>query len=140
MSYEAQAARANLMPHREWLRWSNRRHQMRLAWAAFFRDWDVLLCPTAATPAFPQNQRGERWERMISVNGKPQPSTTQMFWAGYSGAALLPSTVAPIALADGKLPVGVQIVGPQYADYRTIAFAQLLEREYRAFEPPPGYD
>ncbi len=140
MSYEAQAARANLMPHREWLRWSSRRHQMRRAWAQFFRDWDVLLCPTAATPAFPQNQQGERWERMITVNGKPQPSTTQMFWAGYSGAALLPSSVAPIASSAQNLPIGVQIVGPQHADYRTIAFAQLLEREYRAFEPPPGYD
>ncbi|MFP5405242.1 MAG: amidase, partial [Gammaproteobacteria bacterium] len=78
--------------------------------------------------------------RMISVNGQPQPSTTQMFWAGYSGASYLPSTVAPIGLTSDKLPVGVQIVGPQYGDYRTIAVAQLIEREYRAFEPPPGYD
>ncbi len=140
MSYEAQAARAYVMPHREWLGVSNRRHQMRLAWAEFFRDWDVLLCPTATTAAFPHNQKGERWERMVSVNGRPQPSTTQMFWAGYSGAVYLPSTVAPIALTAERLPVGVQIVGPQYADYRTIAFARLLEREYRAFEPPPGYE
>jgi len=140
MSYEAQAARANVMRHRDWLWWSNRRHQMRLLWAEFFRDWDVLLCPPAATPAFPQNQRGERWERMIEVNGKPQPSTTQMFWAGYSGMCLLPSTVAPIALAGGKLPVGVQIVGPQYGDYLTIGVARLIEREYFAFTPPPGYD
>jgi amidase len=140
MSYEAQAARANLMRHKEWLGWSNRRHQMRLLWAEFFKQWDVLLCPAAATPAFPQNQRGERWERMIEVNGKPQPSTTQMFWAGYSGMCYLPSTVAPIELAGGKLPVGVQIVGPQYGDYRTIAVARLLEREYYAFTPPPGFD
>ena len=140
MSYEAQAARANTMSHREWLGWSNRRHQMRLAWAEFFRNWDVLLCPTAATPAFPQNQRGERWERMIEVNGKPQPSTTQMFWAGYSGMCYLPSTVAPIELAGGKLPVGVQIIAPQYGDYRSIAVARLIEREYFAFTPPPGYD
>jgi amidase len=140
MSYEAQAARANVMRHKEWLGWSNRRHQMRLLWAEFFRDWDVLLCPPAATPAFPQNQRGERWERMIEVNGKPQPSTTQMFWAGYSGMCLLPSSVAPIELARGKLPVGVQIVGPQYGDYRTIEVARLIEREYFAFTPPPGYD
>lgn len=140
MSYEAQAARANTMSHREWLGWSNRRHQMRLAWAEFFRHWDVLLCPTAATPAFPQNQKGERWERMIEVNGKPQPSTTQMFWAGYSGMCLLPSTVAPIELAGGKLPVGVQIVAPQYGDYRSIAAARLLEREYFAFTPPPGFE
>ena len=140
MSYEAQSARANVMRHREWLGWSNRRHQMRLLWAEFFKDWDVLLCPPAATPAFPQNQRGERWERMIEVNGKPQPSTTQMFWAGYSGMCLLPSTVAPIELAGGRLPVGVQIIGPQYGDYLTIAVARLIEKEYFAFTPPPGFD
>ena len=140
MSYEAQAARANVMRHKEWLGWSNRRHQMRLLWAEFFKDWDVLLCPAAATPAFPQNQKGERWDRMIDVNGKPQPSTTQMFWAGYSGMCYLPSTVAPIELAGGKLPVGVQIIAPQTGDYRSIAFARLLEREYCAFTPPPGFD
>ncbi|HEX7250794.1 MAG TPA: amidase [Burkholderiales bacterium] len=140
MSYEAQAARANVMRHKEWLGWSNRRHQMRLLWAEFFKEWDVLLCPAAATPAFPQNQRGERWERMIEVNGKPQPSTTQMFWAGYSGMCYLPSTVAPIELAGGKLPVGVQIVAPQYGDYRSIAVARLIEREYFAFTPPPGFE
>ncbi|MGH8765934.1 MAG: amidase [Burkholderiales bacterium] len=139
MSYEAQAARANVMRHKEWLGWSNRRHQMRLLWAEFFRDWDVLLCPIAATPAFPQNQEGERWERMIDVNGKPQPSTTQMFWAGYSGMCLLPSTVAPIGLAAGKLPVGVQIVGPQYGDYRTLEVARLIEQQVYGFTPPPGF-
>jgi amidase len=77
---------------------------------------------------------------MVEVNGTPQPSTTQMFWAGYSGMCLLPSTVAPIALAGGKLPVGVQIVGPQYGDYLAIEVARLIEREYFAFTPPPGYE
>jgi amidase len=33
----------------------------------------------------------------------------------------------------------VQIVGPQYGDYTTIAFAKLLEQEYRSFVPPPAY-
>jgi amidase len=47
--------------------------------------------------------------------------------------------VAPAGLTPGGLPVGVQIVGPQYGDRACIAFAQLLEREYRAFVPPPGY-
>lgn len=137
--YEAVAARGFTLSHRDWLEASNRRHQMRLAWAEFFRDWDVLLCPTAATAAFPHNQEGERWERMIEVNGAPQPSTTQMFWAGYSGVALLPSTVAPIGFTRAGLPVGVQIVGPQYADYRTIGFARLLEREVQGFVPPPDF-
>ena len=77
---------------------------------------------------------------MVTVNGKPQPSTTQMFWAGYSGMCYLPSTVAPAGLTSDGLPVGVQIVGPQYGDLTCLAFAQLLEREYRGFVAPAGYD
>jgi amidase len=38
------------------------------------------------------------------------------------------------------LPVGVQIVGPQYGDLTCIRLAQLLEKEYQGFQPPPGYD
>ena len=139
-SYYAQMVRGNTVYHRDWLYLNERRHQLRLKWMAFFQDYDLLLCPAAATPAFPHNQNGERWERMVTVNGKPQPSTTQMFWAGYSGMAYLPSTVVPIGFAHGNLPVGVQIVGPQYGDLTTLAFAQLIEREYHAFVAPPGYD
>jgi amidase len=138
-SYYAQFVRGTTMAPRDWARLNERRHVMRLAWADFFHDWDVLLCPTAATTAFPHMQTGERWERMIDVNGKPQPSTTQMFWAGYSGMCFLPSTVAPVGLTGQRLPVGVQIVGPQYGDLSTIRFAQLIERAYCAFVPPPGY-
>jgi amidase len=137
--YYAQMVRANTQPHKYWLTASNRRHQMRLAWDAFFRDWDVLLCPNAATAAFPHSMPGERWERMVTVNGKPQPATTQMWWAGIAGMCYLPGTAAPIGLSPEGLPLSVQIVGPQYADLTTIRFAQLIEREYYAFTPPPAY-
>jgi amidase len=138
-SYYAQFVRGTTMAPRDWARLNERRHVMRLAWADFFRDWDVLLCPTATTAAFKHMQAGERWERMIDVNGKPQPSTTQMFWAGFSGMCLLPSTVAPVGLTTHGLPVGVQIVGPQYGDLSTIRFAQMIERAYCSFAAPPGY-
>jgi amidase len=41
-------------------------------------------------------------------------------------------------LSPEGLPLGVQIVGPQYGDLTTIRFAQLIEREYYAFVPPPA--
>jgi len=138
-SYYAQMVRANTQPHKDWLAASNRRHQMRLAWADFFKEWDVLLCPNAATAAFPHSMPGERWERMITVNGKPQPATTQMWWAGIAGMCYLPGTAAPIGLSHEGLPLSVQIVGPQYGDFSTIRFAQLIEREYYSFVPPGGY-
>jgi amidase len=138
--YEAQMLRAQVMYHKDWHALNEARHHMRLAWADFFREYDLLLCPAASTVAFPHNQHGERWERMLTVNGQPQPSTTQMFWAGYSCNFYLPSTVAPAGLSPEGLPVGVQIIGPQYGDYTCIHFAQLLEREFYRFTPPPGYD
>jgi amidase len=46
--------------------------------------------------------------------------------------------VAPVGFVDG-LPVGVQIVGPQFGDLSTIAFARMLEREYHGFVAPKGY-
>jgi amidase len=48
--------------------------------------------------------------------------------------------VAPIGFSPSGLPVGVQIIGPQFGDRTTIEFARLLEREYQAFVAPPGYD
>ncbi|MGE3898992.1 MAG: amidase [Variibacter sp.] len=139
-SYRARMARANAMSHREWLGYNEMRHQMRLNWAAFFEDYDLLLCPAASTTALPHDHEGERWQRTIPVNGKQVPTTDQLFWAGYSGVAYLPSTVAPLGLASDGLPTGIQIVGPQYGDRTCIAFAQLLEREFQAFTPPPGYE
>ncbi len=137
--YYAQMVRANTQAHKDWLIASNRRHQMRHAWAEFFRDWDLLLCPNATTAAFPHSMPGERWERMARVNGKPQPVTTQMWWAGISGMCYLPGTAAPIGLSPEGLPLSVQIIGPQYGDLSTLGFAQLIEREYYAFAPPPAY-
>jgi amidase len=138
-SYFARMTRANTMHHKDWLAANQQRHRMRLAWAAFFKDYDLLLCPTAASAAFPHDQAGERHQRTISVNGKRVPTTDQLFWAGYSCMAYLPSTVAPAGLTKEGLPVGVQIVGPQYGDRTCIDFARLLEAEYRGFVPPPGY-
>ncbi|HTS53175.1 MAG TPA: amidase [Burkholderiales bacterium] len=139
-NYYAWMVKANTMFHRDWLRWDEIRQRMRFKWAQFFEHYDLLLCPAAATAAFPHDHQGERWERMVTVNGTPQPSTTQMFWAGYPGMANLPSTVAPAGMTAAGLPVGVQIVGPQYADLTCIRFAQLLEREYQAFVAPPAYE
>lgn len=139
-SYFARMTRANVLPHREWLAGNELRHKMRLKWAEFFRDYDLLLCPAASSAAFPHDHEGERHTRTIVVNGKRVPTTDQLFWAGYSCLVYLPSTVAPIGFTPGGLPVGVQIVGPQYGDRDCIAFARHLERDYHAFVPPEGYE
>jgi len=138
-SYLTLMARAGVMPHKEWMRIDNERKLMALKWAEFFNDWDILICPVAAGPAFPQNQQGERQDRMIDINGALQPSTDQMFWAGYSNMVDLPSTVMPAGLTPSGLPVGLQAVAAYGEDKTSLMLCRLLEEAYHQFTPPPAY-
>jgi amidase len=138
-STSAHALRGMVLSHRDWLHLDERRHRLRLAWEAFFEDYDLMLCPVTASAAFPHDHNPNRGQRTLVVNNKQVPSGDQLFWAGYSCATYLPATSAPIGQTADGLPVGVQIVGPQYGDYTTIAFAKLLDQEYRSFVPPPAY-
>jgi amidase len=138
-SFYARMLRAYTISHRDWLGVNNRRHALARVWAAFFEDYDLLLCPAAASPAFPHDHEGERHERLITVNGKRVPTVDQLYWAGFSGCFYLPSTVAPIGLTPASLPVGVQIVAPLHGDLTAIRFAQLIERDYYRFVPPPDF-
>jgi len=140
-SYVARMTRGVTLAHRDWLAGNEERHRLRLKWAEFFRDFDLLLCPVTAGAAYRHDHahEDERWKRMIQINGKPSPTINDLFWAGLCGLVYLPATVAPAGLTEGGLPVGVQIVGPQYGDKSCIAFAGLLERAYRGFVPPPNF-
>jgi amidase len=126
--------------HRAWIPLNNERHKFRFAFDAFFKDWDILLCPAASSAAWPHDQAGERWRRQITVNGKPQPTTSQLFWAGYSGVVYLPSTVGPAGLTKSGLPVGYQAIARHGHDKTAIAFSRFVEKEIGGFVPPPGYE
>lgn len=131
------ALRGATLTHRDWLHLNDERRGIQDRWRAFFEDVDVLLCPPLSTAAH-LHMPEEPALRTLTINGEHVPYGRQLFWAGHSGVAYLPATVAPIGRTPSGLPTGVQIVGPQYHDLRCIRFAQLLERDYYAFEPPPG--
>jgi amidase len=128
---------ASTMSHREWHQYDERRAKLRKQWEIFFGQWDLLICPVATAPAFPHMHDGFRWERMIKVNGRAQPSTQQLFWAGYPGLCGLPATAVPLGLSAEGLPVGAQIVGPAFGDPICLRFARWLDKEYRGFVAPP---
>ncbi len=145
MSYRAQVLRATVQDYRAWAEAVEDRVTIQRAWEAWFKDFDVLICPAAATPAFRHDQDRPREERTITVNGQTVDYNDQLFWAGIAGVAYLPATVAPIGVAGGSsefagLPVGLQIIGPRLEDYTPIAFARLLAEEIGGFHPPGGYE
>lgn len=138
-SMNAVQTRATVLPHRDWIRTNTQREKLRLAWGAFFEEWDILLCPQMATPAFPHDHRPFA-ERTITVDNEEQAYFKQLFWAGMIVNAYLPSTVFPTGPSKDGLPIGVQAISAPYRDYRTIEFARQIAEEIGGFVPPPGFD
>ena len=125
--------------HAEWSELNTARERLRLAWKEFFQEWDVLLCPAAPTVAVPHDPKHEWHERKLLVKGRRTSPADPTFWGAFFTVAYLPSTVAPAGLTKSGLPVGVQIVGPEYGDYTCIEVARQLEREFHGFVPPKGW-
>ncbi|MEM7001712.1 MAG: amidase [Pseudomonadota bacterium] len=134
----AKVMRAQVSSFKDWHAANELRHRLRWLWHEFFQTYDVLVTPIMATAAFPHNQAAFG-ERTVRVDNQDRPYFEQVFWAGLTGVSFLPSTVIPTGLNDAGLPIGVQIIGPEYADLITIGIAADLEQAGFKFTPPPNY-
>ncbi len=137
-SLHAHWLRGSAMTHRDWLAAHGARLQLQRRWRAFFTEWDVVLYPCAAVPAFPHDHSEPLESRQLDIDGTAYPYADACFvWADPASTCGLPATAAPIARSATGLPIGVQIIGPYLEDRTTIAFAELLERTFGGFAPPP---
>lgn len=134
----ANVFRAQLSSFKTWKANDERRNHLRWHWHEFFNDYDLLLSPIMPTAAFEHDQR-QFGERTIRVNNEERPYFDQVFWAGLTGVSFLPSTVIPTGLNGDGLPIGIQIIGPEYGDLLTIGAAAVMEAEGFRFVPPPAY-
>ena len=98
--------------------------------AAFFETSDLLLCPTAPVTAWPLEQLGPAQIGGAPAGPRGHAGFTPLF--NYCG---VPAISVPVALVRG-LPIGLQIVGPRFADLRVLAFASEVERMVGRFSPP----
>ncbi|MCC6436632.1 MAG: amidase [Acidimicrobiales bacterium] len=130
-------ARGSVQHHRDWLLLDERRHVLRRRWAAFFQQHDILLCPVAAMAAFPHDHEGNLYSRSLVIDGVERPYADVLAWTSFIGFVHLPSTVVPIGLTPGGLPVGVQIVAPFLEDRTALRFARFVEALTGGYRPPP---
>jgi amidase len=131
--------RGAVLSHREWIAADRMRVGMRQQWRALFREFDVVLCPPMPTPAFPHDHNPDQRTRQVEIDGKLYPYLDQIFWPGVATVVGLPASAVPIGLSATGLPIGVQIIGPYLEDRTPLRFAELIEREFGGFLPPPDF-
>ena len=93
--------------------------------AKFFRNHDLLLCPTVIVPPFDVDIR-----YIEEVNGRRFDNYVD--WLGITFVISLtgcPANSTPAGLTKSGLPVGLQIVGPPGEDALVLAAAALMEEE-----------
>ncbi len=132
-------ARGGTQRHRDWARANETRARLRARFAAFFRDYDVLLMPVNPVPAIAHDQSEPMFARSVQVNGVSRSYMDMLAWISPATLCFNPASVAPIGRTRGGLPVGIQIVGPYLEDRTTIDFARWLGEICGGFTPPPGY-
>ena len=139
-SFTAYRIRGITSTHPEWLRASGVRNVLRARWQELFGgEVDVVLCPCMPTMAFPHDHSTPKHQRQVDIDGKKVAYDDQLVWASIATLTGLPATAAPIGKSDSGLPIGVQIIGGFHEDRTTIKFAELIEREFGGFTPPPHF-
>lgn len=124
--------------HANWLGTHEKRLRIAEKFAAIFAQYDVILMPVAASPAF-KHQQAPLPLRSIPVNGENRNYLDLIMWVAPATLMGLPATSAPAGFTAQGLPVNVQIVGAAFQDKTTIKFAQLLAKAIGGFVVPPGY-
>ena len=139
-SLGAERLRGVTLSHRDWVQADGGRTRLRAQWRELFNNFDAVICPVMPTPAYPHDHSSEQEKRRINIDGKDYPYSDQLAWPGIATLPGLPATAIPIGLSPEGLPIGVQIVGPWLEDRTPLKLAELIEREFGGFTPPPMFD
>ncbi len=98
------------------------------------RKYPVLICPTAAIPAF---RHGEReWQ----VEGKTVKYLDAWSYCEWFNLLGFPAAVVSMGYSKEGLPIGVQIVGRPWEEEVVLAVAAQLEKERGPWQAPPPLD
>ena len=139
-SLAAERLRGATQSHRGWVLDDGMRGRLRAQWRELFKTFDAVICPIMPTPAYPHDHSPGQETRRIAIDGNDYPYPDQLSWPGIATLPGLPATAIPTGFAPDGLPVGVQIVGPWLEDRTPLKLAELIEREFGGFVPPPLFD
>lgn len=127
------------LTHKDWQKDNETRYRLIADYTRFFEDWDGILAPIAPTAAFTHRTEEGFDQRTLTVDSEIIGYEKHLVWAGFATLPGLPASAVPLTRSSEGLPIGVQIVGPQWSDKSTLAVAGIVESLNGGFVPPPGY-
>ena len=97
------------------------RERLREELLHWMKQTPLILAPVGATPAF------EHGAKRIDIKGKSISVFRAFSYSQTFNVFGLPAVVVPIARTKDGLPIGVQMVGPPFAEEEVLAAAKTIE-------------
>jgi len=95
--------------------------RIQAALAAYFQQFDLLLCPTTPVTAWPLDQLGP-----ALIGGQPAGPRGHAVFTPLFNYCGVPAVSVPAGAVRG-LPVGLQVVASRFEDARALRFAAVIE-------------
>ena len=109
------------------------REHLYASFMRFFGDHDLLLTPTTPVVSWPIDQLGP-----AQIGGLPAGPRGHAGYTPLVNYCQAPACSVPAGLVDG-LPIGLQVIGPRYADARVLQMAAQVERLLGPTPHPPNW-
>lgn len=126
--FAAQAELGSALSNLEVQRLVLRRGELGSRMRQFMADVDLLVTPTVAVPAFDARPAGH----------SPMTPESMLGWTPFSYPFNLtqqPACTIPCGITSDGLPIGLQLVGPMFADARVLRAARAYEQRHPVPRP-----
>ena len=127
--FAAQAELGSQLSNLDVQRLNGRRIELGSLMRRFMERFDLLLTPSVAVPAFEARPAGHT----------PMSPASMLGWTPFSYPFNLtqqPACTIPCGLTAGGLPIGLQFVGPMFADPLVLRAARAWEQLHPVPRPP----
>jgi aspartyl-tRNA(Asn)/glutamyl-tRNA(Gln) amidotransferase subunit A len=127
--FAAEAALGSVLSNLDVQRLNQRRGELGSHMRQFMLQFDLLVTPAVAVPAFEARPAGH----------SPMDPLSMLGWTPFSYPFNLtqqPACTVPCGLTSGGLPIGLQLVGPMFADALVLRAARAYEQVHPIPRPP----
>ena len=109
----------------------------------FLDDFDVFICPASSVNAFRHHKPTKKLGDFNIYNNSIEVNNELIHYYMATQAYTTPFTVTenpvlsmPISLSKDSLPIGVQVIGKRYSDFRLLKIGIVLDGYSEKFEYP----
>jgi amidase len=109
----------------------------------FLDSFDAFICPVSVVNAFPHHKPTKKYGNFNIYNNQIEVNKESIHYYMATQAYTIPFTLTenpvltlPISLSKDSLPIGVQVIGKRYSDFKLLKIGMVLNAYSEKFKYP----